>query len=159
MPPVKVMPAVPPTPEAKKLPPPAVVKVVPAAPPAAAPPVTTEAGTGDIFEITMPGKDANLADPFSLRVAVRTKQEEEEDRQAAVARTAALAANPETVKQVAPLELQGVWVDAGTKVAFISDQSLRLGETIQGWKLVSIGKDRVVLTRGGSTKILRLEEK
>ena len=157
----KAVPAAPPTPEAKKLPP-AVVKVVPVAP---APtvvvvlPKTAEAESTDIFEITMPGKEVNLADPFSLRVAVRTKQEEEEDRQATAARAAALAANPETVKQVAPLELQGVWVEAGTKIAFISDQSVRIGDTIQGWRLVSIGKDRVVLTRGGSTKILRLEER
>ena len=155
----KAVPVAPPTPEAKKLPPPAVIKVVPVAPAAVAPPVTAEAGTGDIFEITMPDKEVNLVDPFALRVAVRTRQEEEEEKQASAARSAALAANPATVKQVAPLELQGVWVEAGTKAAFISDQSLRIGDTIQGWRLVSIGKDRVVLTRGGSTKILRLEER
>jgi hypothetical protein len=175
VPAVKPVSAAPPAPETKKLPPPAVVKVVPIAPPtpeakklpapAPAPaavavqPKTAEAESTDIFEITMPGKEVDLVDPFALRVAVRTRQEEEEDRQAAVARAAALAANPETVKQVAPLELQGVWVEAGTKAAFISDQSLRIGDTIQGWRLVSIGKDRVVLTRGGSTKILRLEER
>jgi hypothetical protein len=128
----------------------------PVPPPTAAPKISTtmEAAVknASVMEMVLPKAKANLVDPFSLRVAVKTIAEEP------VTTTTLAIAKPVVVRPAGP-ELQGVWLESGMSLAFISDQSVQLGGTIMGWKLVSITPDHVVLKKGSATKILKLEGK
>ncbi len=125
--------------------------VVLPAPPAAAPRVsaTVEAAAKKAEEMIMelPTAEARLTDPFALRTAVRTLAEEPV--------TTTLPGKP-AVKPAEP-ELQGIWLDSGMEIAFISDQSLQVGGKIMGWELISISPDHVVMKKGGSTKTLYLK--
>ena len=93
-----------------------------------------------------PGISVN---PFALRVPVRSKAEE--------------AANPRGDRsgETEPLEprLEGMWVDADMRVAFISGQALQVGDAVMGWTVVSISKDSVLIKKDSASKILRMEEK
>jgi len=86
----------------------------------------------------------NLADPFVVKIGVKKKD-----------------ATPATVDQVKPAEpvLEGVWVDSGMRVAFISGQSLPVGGKIMGYRIISILKDQVILEKGGHIKTLKMEAK
>lgn len=99
-------------------------------------------------EMELPSAEVSLVDPFLLRVTVSNKSEEPV--------TTTLLPNE---KRAAPVEpaLQGIWMDSGMNIAFISDQSLQVGGTVLGWKLAAIAPDHVVLKKGGATKILYLK--
>jgi hypothetical protein len=136
---------------------PAKKKPAPAAPPLSAAPrisTTVEAAAkkAAVLELELPTAEAHLVDPFSLRVAVLPKEAEP------VTTTTLAVAKPQVVRPAGP-ELQGVWLESGMSLAFISDQSVQLGGTVMGWKLVSIAPDYVVLKKGPATKILKLEGK
>lgn len=90
-------------------------------------------------------------DPFARRVTVWTKGEIEE--QAAEAASRPAGPNPEDP------QLEGIWVDSGRRVAFISGQTVNLGGEVLGWTVTSIQQDRVVLEKGSREKILKMEEK
>jgi hypothetical protein len=104
--------------------------------------------SSEAMELQLPPATDNLIDPFNLRITVSNKAEEP-------VTTTTLP----TEKRAAPVEpeLQGIWMDSGMNIAFISDQSLQVGGTILGWKLAAIGPDHVVMKRGGATKILYLK--
>ncbi len=89
-------------------------------------------------------------DPFARRVAVYTKAD--------IAEQAAKAALHPGTAPVGP-KLEGIWVDSGRRVAFISGQTVGPGEKIMGWTVTSILRDQVVLQRGSESKILKMEEK
>lgn len=136
--------------------PPAKKKLVPAAPaPLIAPKisVTVEAAAKNVtvMEMELPSAEANLVDPFSLRIAVKTREEEP------VTTTTLAAVKPAAPRPAGP-ELQGIWMDSGMSIAFISDQSVQIGGTVMGWKLVSITPDHVVMKKGEATKILYLNK-
>ena len=99
-------------------------------------------------EMELPSAEVSLVDPFLLRVTVSNKEEEP-------VTTSTLP----TEKRAAPAEpdLQGIWMDSGMNIAFISDQSLQVGGTVLGWKLAAIAPDHVVMKKGGATKILDLK--
>jgi hypothetical protein len=100
----------------------------------------------DLFELAAPTAEVKLVDPFSLRITVKSKEEPPPP-----------AAPGEPKPKPAEPKLQGIWLDSGTKVAFISDQVVAPGGTVMGWKVTSILEDRVTLQKGSSTKILKLE--
>jgi hypothetical protein len=104
--------------------------------------------TAEALEMQLPPAAVNLVDPFNLRITVSNREEEP-------VTTTTLP----TEKRAAPVEpeLQGIWMDSGMNIAFISDQSLQIGGTILGWKLAAIAPDHVVMKRGGATKILYLK--
>jgi hypothetical protein len=95
-------------------------------------------------------KNHQLVDPFDLRVAVRRKVPET---------GIPLLGKPKEPPRPQEIRLEGIWIDAGMKVAFISSQALQVGEKIRGWTVSSILKDRVLLEKGSQIKILRMEEK
>ncbi len=111
---------------------------------------TVEAAAKKAQELVMelPTAEARLTDPFALRIQVRTQAEEP------VSTT--LPGRPAAAKPAEP-ELQGIWLDSGMEIAFISDQSVQRGGLIMGWRLESIAPDHVVLTKGGATKTLYLK--
>jgi hypothetical protein len=125
---------------------PAAVKTVTAQLPAL--PTSPEAKTAGTPEVAaLPStSEVRLVDPFVLRIAVRKKVEEPG------------GSPPEAVKPPEP-QLEGVWIDAGMKVAFISGQALLPGGKIMGWTVTSILKDSVVLQKGSTVKILKMEAK
>ncbi len=89
-------------------------------------------------------------DPFARRVAVYTKAE--------IAERAAEAAKQPAGKPSEP-KLEGIWVDSGRRVAFISSQAVSVGGQVMGWTVTSIMQDRVVLVKNSQVKILKMEEK
>jgi len=93
-------------------------------------------------------KKVELSDPFSLRINVKRKVIESKAPE-----------KPEEKPKPAGPVLEGVWIDSGMRVAFISGQALGVGSKIMGWKVTSITKDRVVLEKGSQVKILRMEGK
>jgi hypothetical protein len=99
-------------------------------------------------EMELPSAEVSLVDPFNLRITISNKSEEP-----------APAAPQSNEKKAAPVypELQGIWMDSGMNIAFISDQSLQVGGTVLGWKLAAIAPDHVVLKKGGATKVLYLK--
>ncbi|MDD5593649.1 MAG: hypothetical protein PHG97_02765 [Candidatus Margulisbacteria bacterium] len=105
----------------------------------------------NLFEMPAPTAEVTLVDPFALRIAVIRKEEEPQP-----APTLPTAEKP---KPPVEPKLQGIWLDSGMRVAFISDQYVQVGGKILGWKVVAINKDWVVLQKGSTEKILRLEEK
>ncbi len=135
---------------------PAQKKPAPAASaPAIAPKIsaTVEAAAKNVtvMEMELPTAEANLVDPFSLRVTVKTREEEP------VTTTTLATVKPVVARPAGP-ELQGIWIESGMSLAFISDQSVQIGGTVMGWKLVSITPDHVVMKRGEATKILYLNK-
>jgi len=136
-----------PLPSGKK--PGAAAPATPAPPPLPKLSASAEAAARKAEELTLavPTAEARLTDPFALRTAVRTLAEEP----AAPALSGTPAAKP------AEPDLQGIWMDSGMEIAFISDQSLQVGGTILGWRLESISPDHVVLKKGGATKTLYLK--
>ncbi|PIS28113.1 hypothetical protein COT42_09020 [Candidatus Saganbacteria bacterium CG08_land_8_20_14_0_20_45_16] len=101
---------------------------------AAAKPATKSVTIGPIGE-----------NPFARRISVYTKDE--------------LAAQPPGTEEVRVLEpkLEGIWLSATTKVAFISGQSLSQGGQVFGWRVSQILRDRVILYKDGIVKVLKLE--
>ncbi|MBN2057504.1 MAG: hypothetical protein JW782_01735 [Candidatus Saganbacteria bacterium] len=100
-----------------------------------------KAGTNEIVA------EPKLVDPFALRINVRRRGE--------------VTAKPEEKEpKRAPVEpeLEGIWVDSGMRVAFISGQALIEGGVVLGWRVSRITKTQVTLVKGGQTKILKLEE-
>jgi len=121
------------------------VKVLP---PETPPPAAEKAKAEAPIEKRVIPKVRELINPFSLRVAVRSKKEAE--------------AKPEKpaveVKVVEP-KLEGIWIGSGLRAAFISGQVMTEGGIIMGWRVASIAPTSVVLRKGRMTKILRLEGK
>ena len=106
--------------------------------------------------IAPPTVEAKLVDPFALRIAVRNKAEEAAKAAPAPAPTAPGGEKPPAVKTAGP-KLEGVWIDSGMRIAFISGQALNVGGRIMGWRVASISRDSVVLQKGSVSKTLRLE--
>lgn len=98
-----------------------------------------------------PSAEAELIDPFSYRIAVRKKASPSPS-----AGPGGASAPAEAPKADEPV-LQGIWVDEGMEVAFISGQTVNEGGTVLGWRVSSITKNYVVLTRGGKSRTLKLE--
>jgi hypothetical protein len=108
----------------------------------------------DIDLLYLPTREVRSIDPFALRVEIKKRAilpppPPEADKSGTPA---------PTVKPI-ELHLEGVWVDSGMKVAFISGQTLSVGGTILGWRVSSINREQVVLTKGTQTKIMRVEGK
>ncbi len=62
------------------------------------------------------------------------------------------------IQRVGSLELTGIsWKD-GKAIAIISDYIVREGDLIQGSQILEIGKNNVVIKKGGRKYILRLEK-
>ncbi len=137
-----------PLPARKK--PAALVTAAPAAAPLPKLSPSAEAAAKKAGEMAMevPTAEARLTDPFALRTTVRTLAE--------APLTAPTRPGTPTAKPAEP-ELQGIWMDSGMEIAFISDQSLQVGGKILGWRLESIYPDHVVLKKGGATKTLYLK--
>jgi len=106
--------------------------------------LTLEVASGEESPLIIKGEKP-LIDPFAIRIPVRHKVEAE-------VKPTALTQKPKNV-----IKLEGIWIDATMKVAFISGSALVEGGKVMGWKLAKIYRDRVVLARGGQTKILLLE--
>ncbi|OGB88923.1 hypothetical protein A2625_00405 [candidate division WOR-1 bacterium RIFCSPHIGHO2_01_FULL_53_15] len=100
----------------------------------------------DLFELAESTAEVKLVDPFALRTTVRGKEE---------LPPPTLPGEP-SPKPAEPV-LQGIWLDAGMKIAFISDQVVAPGGAVLGWKVVSITQNQVTLQKGSATKILKLE--
>jgi hypothetical protein len=98
------------------------------------------------------GKEVKLVDPFSLRAAVRRKS----DKKRSGARRAGGSSSSRAKSKLKVPELEGIWVDDEMRVAFISGQAVTEGAIIEGWRVLAIGSDRVVLQRRGATRILQL---
>jgi hypothetical protein len=109
-----------------------------------------EAGTADQTdqptpEVLLENKKAKLEliDPFALRINIRSRAEQPK---------------VEKVKETEPEpELEGIWVDSGMRVAFISNQAVVQGGLVMGWRVSRITKTQVTLTKGRRKKILKLE--
>jgi len=110
--------------------------------------IEAAAKSAEDLTLELPTAEAHLVDPFSLRTVVRTQAEEP------VTGTTLPSGPP--VKPPEP-DLQGIWLDSGMEIAFISDQSLQVGGKVMGWELISISPDHVVLRKGGATKTLYLK--
>lgn len=108
--------------------------------------LASEAGTAE----SVPDKqtkqitqlEEQLSDPFALRVSVSSKQSKE------------LKAGVD----VGSLRLEGIWVDAGLRAAFISGQAVIEGDEIMGWRVEKIAKTQVELVSYNKRKVLKLEE-
>lgn len=103
------------------------------------------------LEVNRPTAEGRLIDPFALRISVRHKVTE---KPSVGAQEGATNVSPPTEPQ-----LEGIWVDSNMRVAFISGQSLNIGDSVLGWQVVSITRDQVELRKDSRTKILRLEGK
>ncbi|MFA4843503.1 MAG: hypothetical protein WC632_00965 [Candidatus Margulisiibacteriota bacterium] len=108
----------------------------------------------DIDLLYLPTLEVKAIDPFALRIEIKRREELPPPPEA---ETPGAPAAP-AAKPVEP-KLEGIWVDSGMQVAFISGQALTMGSKILGWRVSSISKEQVVLTRGTQTKILRVEGK
>ena len=104
----------------------------------------------EIDEIVVPTAEVKLLDPFALRIEVKTRAEEP--------LPVVKPPGPEPAKPVEP-QLEGIWIDADRRIAFISGQALSVGGAVLGWKVSSIGKERVILQKGSLTKTLKVEGK
>ena len=100
---------------------------------------------------SMTSAEAKLIDPFSYRIAVRKKASSPPS--VSPGGPSAPAEEPRADEPV----LQGIWVDEGMEVAFISSQTMNEGGTVLGWKVSSITKNYVVLIKGGKSRTLKLE--
>lgn len=89
-----------------------------------------------------------LVDPFVLRVAARSKTKVKDK---------AKPTEKKVVKKPAEPRLEGIWVGADLKAAFISGSVMTEGGIIMGWRVASISPTKVVLRKGKRSKILRLE--
>jgi hypothetical protein len=121
----------------------AVVAARPAATPAPSPAQSAEALAAE-----SPNKGNDLVDPFSARIAARKK----------VPNTGGPGGNQSAQVNPDDPKLEGIWVDSGMKVAFISGQAVNEGSDISGWKVVAIYKDYVVLQKDLTQKRLKMEE-
>lgn len=86
-----------------------------------------------------------LVDPFLIRVALKSSSAPTEKPE-----------EPEVIKVAEPV-LEGIWVDSGMRVAFISGQAVIEGGGVMGWRVKKITKTQVLLTKGSRKKILKLE--
>lgn len=62
----------------------------------------------------------------------------------------------EPVAPTGGLRLQSILISPERRAAIISGQVVRLGEAVQGHRLVAIGEGEVVLRMGGKSRTLRL---
>jgi hypothetical protein len=99
-------------------------------------------------------KEIRLVDPFSLRIAARTKAEIEEAKK----KWEEAKKEQENKKKIVPLRLEGVWISPKLRIAFISGQALPLGGLVRGWTVARIFSSQVLLVKNRSSKILELEE-
>jgi hypothetical protein len=125
-----------------------VKKIVTPSPASAGAPVSPETmvPTKEVTESA-----AKFVDPFARRIEVRSKAED--------AQIAADAAKYQSGERPIGPVLEGIWVDSGRRVAFISGQTLMVGGEIMGWQVTSILSDRVVLEKDSETKTLKMEAK
>jgi len=86
-----------------------------------------------------------LTDPFALRINVRAAGGQKEGVEIPAGATTGL-------------KLEGVWVDSGVRMAFISGWTLTEGQSVQGWQVKRIERNQVLLVKGEKSRILRLEE-
>ena len=49
-----------------------------------------------------------------------------------------------------------LWDPAGTSLALMNDGEYRVGETVNGYQVVEIRRDAVVITSGGERKVLQI---
>ncbi|MFH0886549.1 MAG: hypothetical protein V1843_00105 [bacterium] len=56
------------------------------------------------------------------------------------------------------LTLQGVWISGSSRSAFINDQTVQEGGSVDGWKVIRITQESVSLMRAGQKKILKVGE-
>jgi hypothetical protein len=128
------------------------IGVTPIVQPAVPIPVTEE-NSGEVSatqELKL-SKEMNLINPFARRIAVLSKAEIDASKSQAPAQP-----QPGEVKIKTP-HLEGIWVDSGMRVAFISGQTLSVGGQVLGWKVTKILKDSVVLLKDGNYKVLKME--
>ena len=87
-----------------------------------------------------------LTDPFALRINVRVTggQKEVEEGPAEETNTG--------------LKLEGIWVDSGVKMVFVSGLTLSEGQSVQGWQVKKIERTQVLLVKGEKSRMLKLEE-
>ena len=118
----------------------------PAAKPAQAAAETAAKPAGATAEAAVKPKKVaeDLVDPFALRIKIRSKSDQ-----------------PKKDKKEASTEplpkLEGIWVDSGMRVAFISNQAVVEGGLVMGWRVSRITKTQITLTKGRQKKILKLE--
>jgi len=112
-------------------------------------PVSSTEAAAAAAAAAAPTRESELADPFAIRIKVRKKVTE-------AAKPAEGQPGMEKPKPAA-LKLEGIWVDSGMKVAFISGQAVNRGGVVSGWKVTSISEDRVVLQKGSVQKTLKVE--
>ncbi|MCU0641123.1 MAG: hypothetical protein MUC35_03420 [Candidatus Margulisbacteria bacterium] len=108
----------------------------------------------EVDDLVMPTAEVRLIDPFALRIEVKTRAESP----LPLLPTSPADPSKPVVKPVEP-HLEGVWIDAERKIAFISGQSYSVGGVVLGWKVTAIGKDRVTLQKGSAIKTLKVEGK
>lgn len=63
-----------------------------------------------------------------------------------------------TEEQVTAFKLQGITIGRGTGYAFINDMIVREGDTIGGYRIAGVSKDKVVLQRGEQKLYLSFPE-
>jgi hypothetical protein len=116
--------------------------------------IEAKAKEAEVLDILLPTAEARIIDPFALRISVKTRAEEPLPPP-----TIPGEGKPKPAEKPVEPKLEGIWVDSGMKIAFISGQALPVGGAVLGWKVVSISKEQVVLQKGSATKTLRLEGK
>jgi hypothetical protein len=124
----------------------------PAAPAGPTPTLIIPTQEAEDIELIVPTQEVRLVDPFALRIGVKTRVEEP----LPTPTTLPPAGSKPAVKPVEP-QLEGIWIDAEMKVAFISGQALPVGGKVLGWKVITIAKDHVVLQKGSGKRTLKLE--
>lgn len=88
----------------------------------------------------------SLTNPFALRARV-TRKVKGGDRPDGHVQA--------PTKEAIPL-LEGIWVDANMKVAFLDQQAVSVGEIVNGWRVTRISKKTVTIQKGKRVKILKL---
>ncbi|MFH1576600.1 MAG: hypothetical protein ABID35_03565 [Candidatus Margulisiibacteriota bacterium] len=94
-----------------------------------------------------------LIDPFVPRVSLGTAKSIEAARKKA---KLLQGEQPTAEKQAAKPKLEGLSVDAESKIAFISGRALTEGAMVLGWEVSEITETEVVLKKERKIKILRL---
>ena len=88
----------------------------------------------------------SLTNPFALRASVNRKLMKGDTNDESVTTP---------TEEVIP-ELEGIWLDSNMKVAFIDQQTVSVGETVNGWRVTRIGDKTVTIQKGKRVRILKL---
>ncbi|MFH1347339.1 MAG: hypothetical protein ABIH22_01485 [Candidatus Margulisiibacteriota bacterium] len=106
--------------------------------------VTKEAEKGE--GVKAAPEKIKLVDPFVIRIPIKSSAEPKKEPE-----------EKKEVKQEIEPTLEGIWVDSGMKVAFVSGQAVIEGGIVMGWRVKKITKTQVFLVKGTREKILKLE--